>query len=57
MVIESGCYNCKERMVGCHSKCTKYKKYREALDVINNRRKAILSYERMTRRCKCGKSY
>lgn len=30
-VIESPCMDCTDRVVGCHSKCEKYKDYSQAL--------------------------
>ena len=29
------CKDCKDRFVGCHSKCEDYKKYREKIEEIN----------------------
>lgn len=56
MIIESGCYNCKNREVGCHANCGKYKRYREALDVINIRRRNFIEYYKSSkRRYNCGK--
>lgn len=55
MIIRNSCYKCENRKVGCHANCEIYKKYREALDVINNRRRIINSYEYNPRRCRCGK--
>lgn len=39
------CKDCKERKVGCHSKCEKYKKFRQELDkeVNENRSKRVIS--------------
>ena len=54
-MIESGCYNCKDRKVGCHAHCLKYLAYRKALDVINNRKREILKTERIMRRAWYGK--
>ena len=28
----SSCLNCKDRKIGCHSKCEKYKNFKKALD-------------------------
>lgn len=28
------CLNCEERHIGCHSKCEKYKKFRQRIDNI-----------------------
>lgn len=55
MIIKSDCYKCEDRKVGCHAHCTKYKKYREALDVINNRRREIKESERILGRYIYGK--
>lgn len=30
------CYNCKDRIVGCHSNCKKYEKYRQKCKHIKN---------------------
>lgn len=46
MRVESGCYNCKERVVGCHANCNKYKEYVNKKDVINSRRKSIEDFDR-----------
>lgn len=27
-MIQSSCYNCKDRYVGCHSKCDRYKEFK-----------------------------
>lgn len=58
MKIESGCYNCKERVVGCHANCKKYKEYKEKKDVINSRRKLEEDFDRyvVSRRLKYAKS-
>ena len=34
-VIKSPCQYCKDREIGCHSKCNKYKEYRKAVDHMN----------------------
>lgn len=31
---QSGCLNCKERYLGCHSNCLKYKQYKEELERV-----------------------
>lgn len=46
MRVESGCYNCKERVVGCHANCSKYKEYVTKKDVINSRKKSIEDFDR-----------
>lgn len=46
MKIESGCYNCKERHIGCHANCPKYEEYVKQKDVIVNRRKSIEDFDR-----------
>lgn len=57
MQIKNSCYKCDNRCIGCHSNCENYRKYRNALDVINNRRKEIKENNRLyIRRCKYGKS-
>lgn len=30
--------NCSDRVIGCHSKCKKYKEFRNKIDEINNKR-------------------
>ena len=30
----SSCLDCKERFVGCHSKCKKYKEFKDKLDTM-----------------------
>lgn len=30
-MMNSGCYKCLDRYVGCHSNCKKYKEYKEHL--------------------------
>lgn len=37
-MVQSGCKDCKERHMGCHSTCESYKKYQEE----NNRAKQQL---------------
>lgn len=32
MIAYAPCKDCKERIVGCHATCKKYKKYREQLE-------------------------
>lgn len=46
------CLNCKERYQGCHSKCDKYKKYKEEIEKIKlNKKKSrcYYSYKRLRR--------
>ena len=31
------CYNCDERHNSCHSKCEKYKEFKNGLDAYNNK--------------------
>lgn len=33
------CKNCKDRYVGCHSKCEKYKEYAAECEVIREKRR------------------
>lgn len=33
------CMNCQDRVLGCHSKCEKYKIFRAELDEINRKRR------------------
>jgi len=44
--LKSPCFKCKERFVGCHSKCERYKKYRSEYDKLNKKekREKMLSY-------------
>ena len=55
-MVKCSCYNCSDREVGCHANCIKYKIYRNALDVINERKRKIKNDERSLRRVYCGKS-
>lgn len=56
MKINNSCYGCKERHLGCHANCEKYKEYVKALDVINKNKHSILEYERLGhRRYRIGK--
>lgn len=36
--ITNACFGCKDRTVGCHSGCPRYKAYREDIDTINKNR-------------------
>ena len=36
--INSPCYKCENHAIDCHSKCEKYKAYKNKLSEINNRR-------------------
>lgn len=42
---KNSCKGCKKRKVGCHSKCEKYKRFREELDkeVNEQRSKRVIS--------------
>ena len=33
---KSSCYNCNDRRVGCHSKCDRYKKFRDDISALRN---------------------
>ena len=33
---KSSCYNCNDRRVGCHSKCDRYKKFRDDISTLRN---------------------
>lgn len=33
-MLHNHCYHCKDRVVGCHSTCEKYKKFKEELEVV-----------------------
>jgi hypothetical protein len=33
-MLHNHCRNCTERVVGCHSTCDKYKKFKEELEVV-----------------------
>ena len=35
--LKSPCYKCTERRVGCHSKCDKYRIYRDKYDELNKK--------------------
>ena len=39
MEINSGCLECKDRHIGCHGACERYKAYREKIDERNKRAK------------------
>ena len=34
-MIDSGCKDCTERTLGCHSRCAKYAEYRKKIDLLN----------------------
>jgi hypothetical protein len=34
----SPCFDCKERVLKCHSTCEKYKAYRQEVDAVNAKR-------------------
>lgn len=55
MSIKNKCYKCENRCVGCHSKCKDYKEFKEALDVINNKKKEDEKIDRLMRRFMYGK--
>ena len=37
----TGCYNCTERKIGCHSNCKIYENYKKEKDLINKRRNEL----------------
>lgn len=39
------CKDCRERHLGCHSECEKYKAYRETLDSKNAKRKEEINID------------
>ena len=38
------CYQCKDRQLGCHSKCEKYKEYKETRDKEREYLKSLQNY-------------
>lgn len=38
-MIDSGCKDCTERSLGCHSRCAKYAEYRKKIDMLNKFRR------------------
>ena len=44
--MENGCLGCKDRKVGCHSTCEKYKTWKSKIDTNNKaRRKELIKRE------------
>ena len=41
---DNPCYNCTERRVGCHSKCDKYKEFKEKLAELRDKEKFFRTY-------------
>ncbi len=41
VILESPCFNCEERELGCHATCPKYAKYRHVCEVIKHRKAAV----------------
>lgn len=37
-MMVAGCYNCKDRFLGCHAYCDKYKKYRKQIEIVKANR-------------------
>ena len=35
--VTNACYKCEDRVVGCHSTCEKYKKYKKLMNERNQR--------------------
>ena len=42
--INSPCYNCPDRYVGCHGKCDKYKQFKIKLEEFNEKQKNARFY-------------
>lgn len=40
--MESSCIDCKDRKVGCHGTCEKYKKWKESVDNNNEKRRTAI---------------
>lgn len=36
-MIQSPCYGCEDRYIGCHDRCHLYTEYREEIDDLNKR--------------------
>lgn len=45
--LKSPCHKCEDRVVGCHGRCPKYKKYREEYDKLNDKEKIAKLYSHM----------
>lgn len=53
MKTNNSCYNCKNRVIGCHSNCETYKEYKSHLDKIKHKKQAEkLKYASHKRRSK-----
>ena len=53
MAVISSCLDCKERRIGCHQTCEKYKKFKKQLDVIKQNK--LKEKEKYTRPIHRGK--
>jgi citrate lyase synthetase len=46
--VHNSCLGCTDRYVGCHSKCEKYKTYKEEMtkleDIVNKKKKKYSGY-------------
>lgn len=42
--LPSPCWHCEDRKVGCHSRCRRYKEYREKYDELNKKERDDKSY-------------
>lgn len=49
-MIDSPCYKCESRTIGCHSNCEKYQEWRKFMDEANERRKTQEQLERWRKR-------
>jgi len=56
MGIESCCYKCERRHIGCHSVCEDYKRYRKLLDAFREKRERENSAD-IKRYIKLGKRW
>lgn len=53
MMKTSACLNCKERIIGCHQNCEKYKQYKQYLETIKqNKIKEREKYKKPIRKGK-----
>ena len=55
--VQSPCLDCKDRCVGCHSKCEKFKTFRDAVDKklsdkreFKKQHKSVIDYSRKHKR-------
>lgn len=45
MCLTSPCYKCKDRKLGCHSKCEKYAKFQYECDKVRKRKIEIAEFK------------